>query len=405
MFGWAGCLKQRLQLKWRDVLGAEIRADGSVCLVELREENGWQVDRRILLPPAAEGKDNAWQARRIAARLEEEGLQEIPLVLLADKKEVKDYLLSVPPGLKGGEQREAAYWELDARLGEMGLDMDDYAVVMCPLAQSTSLWGGVVRRDYLLAWQEAFGQAGVILADIWVAPTAAGGGSVLAGDMGTIKIQGMEIACGQLPEQLPLTEMKGALCAAVSFLQSASGAGTGGGGLVKRTAMQDRWNWPLISAFVVGLVAFLTCAVIGWDSWMLYVARHENWSAQQEMVRMASAQNKMKLLERMREETAGKEKRLQELSAKNISWYSVLVHLGSRTVEGVWLDRLEFEGRDKLRLAGRAASYEAVAGFLQAFEEDKDFFPQGPVLESSGDAEKQSPAQDGTIAFQMSIAL
>ena len=113
----------------------------------------------------------------------------------------------------------------------------------------------------------------------------------------------------------------------------------------------------------------------------------------------------MKILERIQQETAGKEKKLRDLSARNIPWYSVLVHLGARTVNGVWLERLELEGRDKLRIEGRAVSYEAVADFVKMFEADRDFFPQVPVLESSREENKQDPEQAGGISFQMCVPL
>ncbi|MDD6133709.1 MAG: PilN domain-containing protein [Selenomonadaceae bacterium] len=370
MFGLVGRLKGLFRVKCCNVVGVEIRADGSACLLDLKEEGDWQVKARILLPPAEE-HDLLWQANRIARRMEEAGIQDIPLVLLAGKDKVEEHMLLVPQGLAGNERQEAAYWELDARLGEAGQDIEDYAVAICSLPQDTMLWGGIVSRDYLVSVQAAFEQAGVSLTDVFVTPEM---------------------------------EMERALCMGMRYWENGTER-RWGCTLVNQKEMQAGWNWPLVAAVVAGLVFFMSCAVIGWDSWMLYAARQENWSAKQEMARLASEKNKMKLLENIRQETAGKEKRLQELSARNIPWYSVLVHLGSRTVEGVWLERLEFEGRDKLRLSGRAVSYEAVADYVKVFEEDKEFFPQGPVLESSEEKEKQELQPEESISFQLSITL
>ena len=373
MFGLVGRLKDRLQIKWRHIIGVAIQDDGSVCLLELIEGtdgNGWQVKERMELPAEA-GGDLWGQANRIAAKLAAAGLSDVPVVLLAKKEE--EHMLPVPPGMTEGERQEAAYWELDVRLAAKGLEREDYVAAICSLPQNPRLWGSIVRRDYLDEVRAAFEQAGVRLIDVFITPD---------------------------------TEMGKALCRGVSYWQKQGGR-KWGCALLHQQESPVGWNWPVMAAIVAGMAIFLSCAVIGWDSWMLYAARQENWSAKQEMVRLASEQNKMKLLERIGQETTGKEKLLQELSAKTIPWYSVLVHLGSRTVEGVWLERLEFEGRNKLHLTGRAASYEAVAAFVQAFEEDRDFFPQGAVLESSGEVEKQSPQPegDGSISFQLSITL
>jgi Tfp pilus assembly protein PilN len=368
MFGLAGRLKKLVYMTWQDIIGVKIRDDGSVCLLELREDDDWQVKARMLLPPE-NGHDLLWQAKRIAGRLEEEGLWDVPLVLFA--KTEKDGFWNVPPEENEIERKELAYWALEGELGNVGVDIEDCAVAVYAWPQETRPWGGAVSQEYLISVQEAFEQAGIRLLDILAVPE---------------------------------DETDYTYCVGMKCWQNNWGK-KWGGGLLNQEQHVNRWKWPAVAAIVAGVVLFLSGIVIGWDFWMLYVARQENWSAKQELTRLTSEQNKMKMFEHIRQETAGEEKHLQELSVKNIPWYSVLVHFGSRTVEGVWLERLEFEGRDKLHVAGRAVSYEAVADFVKTFEEDRDFFPQGAVLESSEEAEKENPQSEERISFQLSINL
>ena len=404
MFGWAGFLKKYLQVRWQAILGVEIRVDGSVCLVELFAEDGWRVGDRFLLPADESVEDISWQAERIAAKIAAEGLQHIPVVLTAAENEVKGYLISVPPAMEAAEQQEAAYWELDARLGELGLDLEEYRVVCCSLQQSSMLWTAAVRQSYIDSMKQAFEQAGLPLVEIMAVPSAEAELRYDAGESGKIHVWGWDIACEVLPEQVPIQEMAKALRGAVSFLENTQEKRLGEG-LLHGKRWKNDWNWPRMAGILAGVAVFGMSSMIGWDSWEYYAARHENWSAKQELARMAPQQDKMRMLERIQEETAGKEKKLQELSSRNIPWYSVLIHFGARTVDGVWLEHLELEGRDKLHIVGRAVSYEALADFVKTFETDRDFFPQAPVLESSREEKQQDSQQAGSISFQMSVSL
>ena len=119
---------------------------------------------------------------------------------------------------------------------------------------------------------------------------------------------------------------------------------------------------------------------------------------QQILSELAPHQLRMEQLESVRQDIDVREKQLRMLSEKNFPWYSVLIHFGSMTTEGAWLDSLKLEGEDTLHLQGHAVSFEALADYIKAFEQDKGFFPQGPVLESSG-------IDKNRISFRMTLHL
>ena len=62
---------------------------------------------------------------------------------------------------------------------------------------------------------------------------------------------------------------------------------------------------------------------------------------------------------------------------------SLLVHLDTRTVEGVWIRDLRVENGREIVLKGVATSYDALANFLKCLEEDKGFFVEKPALTGS----------------------
>ena len=130
----------------------------------------------------------------------------------------------------------------------------------------------------------------------------------------------------------------------------------------------------------------------------LYAARQEAAQAKQDLSQLGPDQQRMERLEAVRQEIDVKNQQLQTLSAKNFPWYSVLVHFGSMTTEGAWLDGLQLEDGDVLQIKGQAVSFEALADYIKAFEQDRDFFPQGPVLKSSS-------VDKDIVSFQLSLHL
>lgn len=407
---WAAVWKN----EWKDVLGIALLADGSVSIVWLRHENPLTVQAAVRLPASPQRKEeslSAWlqnQAERISARLCMEGWENLPRVYAVPEDKMFACLLSLPPDMEAAEQKEAAYWELAARLERESLDIESFAAACAGCGEAQTVWAAAVSREYLEQVTEAFEAAELSLDEIIACPEPKG--SLVMDDRaaGKLHIGGQEVSC-PAGEEYPADEGFGAaLGAALCYADGVLAKEKRSVWLLNPDRPVERWNYRLLAAaMVMGMVLFL-CLLTGWDAWRLYSAQQEAFRYRQELAQRMPQQKKMAVLEQVRQQTEQKEQVLAALSQENIPWRSILVHFGTITVDGVWLSGLEMKGKDVLQIDGYAVSYDAVADFVKAFEKDTAFFPDGPVLESSGkengEKEKQNlPA--GQIGFCMTIHL
>ena len=252
-------------------------------------------------------------AEAAGLRLAQLGWTELPQLLILPEEAVLGYVLRLPPDMAADERTEAAYWELEARLAEQGWDIEQCQTVQSELIEG-DFWIAAVQKDDLRLWQQAFTAAELPLMDLLVmAPTAA--------DIFTVgnQIPG-DRACGLLRKQKPAA----GVC----------------------------WDYRrLAMAGLAGVLLFLI-GWTGWNSWQLYTARQEAAKVKQQLAQLGADQQRMERLESVRQGIDAKNQQLQTLSARNFPWYSVLVHFGSMTTEGAWLDGLKLEGRDILQVKG-----------------------------------------------------
>lgn len=71
---------------------------------------------------------NVTMAEAAAMRAKREGWQALDFAVCLPDEVVRFYEMELPPHMEGDEWREAAHWELDARLMAEGLDADAYAM-------------------------------------------------------------------------------------------------------------------------------------------------------------------------------------------------------------------------------------------------------------------------------------
>ena len=77
------------------------------------------------------------------------------------------------------------------------------------------------------------------------------------------------------------------------------------------------------------------------------------------------------------------------------------MHFGLLDFDGTYLESLQLrEGNKEVCLSGQAVNYDALASFVQAFEKDTDFFPEGPVLEDACIKDKNQG-----ISFKLTLRL
>ena len=100
---------------------------------------------------------------------------------------------------------------------------------------------------------------------------------------------------------------------------------------------------------------------------------------------------------------AQKERQLISLSKGALPCLSLLVHFGTRTVEGAWIRGLRVVDGHAVELEGAATSYDALADFMRVLEEDKGFFRAAPVLKKS--ERKQEAAGGSLIYFSLELKI
>ncbi|MBP8598140.1 MAG: PilN domain-containing protein [Selenomonas sp.] len=292
-------------------------------------------------------------------RLAQLGWNGWPRLLILPEEVVLGYVLRLPPDMSAEERTEAAYWELEAKAAEQGWDVEQCQTVQAELNEG-DFWMAAVERSDLQLWQQSFTTAELPLAELIImAPAETNSFSV--GDQVP-----KERVCGLLQA----SRSRGGIC----------------------------WDYRRLALVWLASVLFFLSGWTGWDCWQLYAARQEAAQAQQDLAQLGPDQQRMERLESVRQEIDVKNQQLQALSAKNFPWYSVLVHFGSMTTEGAWLDGLQLEDGDVLQIKGQAVSFEALADYIKAFEQDRDFFPQGPVLKSSS-------VDKDIVSFQLSLHL
>ena len=93
-----------------------------------------------------------------------------------------------------------------------------------------------------------------------------------------------------------------------------------------------------------------------------------------------------------------KEACLGRLTEKSRPLDSLLIHLGTVTVEGAWLTEVDCTEEKILHLRGEAVDYSALGEFLEAFERDRDFFSAVPVLE-------ESRQKEGLVEFRLKMEM
>lgn len=165
-----------------------------------------------------------------------------------------------------------------------------------------------------------------------------------------------------------------------------------------------------LSSFAYGRMArmvavFWFVAILACSSWDVYAWHAAKQAAAQQKAELALLYGDVQRMEDDRAETAWVETRdqaLRRLTAEKSPAAGVLLHLGTCNVDGVRLDAVSIEQGRPVRLRGQAVMFDALSSYLQGFERDQAFFPEGPVLLES---DKPSGEAAGTIHFSIDLAL
>jgi len=372
MYGWAGRLKEYFYYQDREFIVLQPIGDkGSYGLLRfIFADGGWQETDRVpalclrsLLDGEAAAEDSLEKlAGQAALEIARRGWQNIPLLYVLPEEEMLGYVLNLPPNLTVEQRREAAYWEFDDKLLAKGLSVENF-VCICRERVGTggqcTIMG--VRRGYLQELDQAFGQAELTLSDI---------------------LPAAEDSFAEVLSYLNSSqrEMAGFMCR--------SGMGLS----VKR-----------VLAVWGGLLILLSSLFLAVDICHYKQAQTLAREQKQELLALNADQQEMILMDNKLKAIADREELLQQLTRYGAPWYSLLVHLGTNTVEGVYLTKVyaSSDGQ-QLNLEGQAVTYDALAEYMGQLEADREFFSQGIRLDNSV-LVKESFGGSETVRFSVSV--
>lgn len=176
-------LRQRFKQRWsgglrggswlweerRRVIGVAAPSstgDGNVLFAELVAEGG----TLSLVRTAVERLDGGLMLAEAAAmRAQREGWHELDFAACLPAEQVRFYETELPPHMEAAEWREAAHWELDARLTDEGLEADAYAMV-CRREGAGRVVLAAAEREMLARLAEDFREQGLSLRGIAALP-------------------------------------------------------------------------------------------------------------------------------------------------------------------------------------------------------------------------------------------
>lgn len=348
MYGGVGRLKKFFFRVDREFVVVVPDANGEWSLQRFACPEGvWQMLEECKVPPTWEifspqggnitpgdlGEKASWAA----AEIQRKGWQKLPLLFMVPESESISYALNLPPGLTDTQQQEAAYWEFDDKLLARGLSAENFACICSHSGEGKCTITGV-RKGYLEEVEDAFVQAELRLADMV---------SAVYGTLNYLK--------SSKREHLGFKSRKGTELDKGRLL----------------TCWFGLW-------LMVGLVLLAVDVYHYQQASSLAAASHN------ELLLMDTEQQEMNKLEAWKEDIIRREQQLQILSRQRVSWYSLLVHLGTDTTQGVIVTNISLsdDGR-QLNLAGQAVSYECLTEFMSRCEEDGEYFVGGVTLENS----------------------
>ena len=146
----------------------------------------------------------------------------------------------------------------------------------------------------------------------------------------------------------------------------------------------------MTSIFIVALTVAVWCV----DVAMLYGSHAELETVQQRQQTLRSEKQRMQETVRAEAAIAKREQAFRQIEDSGVSPYELCLQLGSNTQERVWLRSVTLGEDGKLRLQGRAATYDDFAAYFRAVE-SKD---GKAVLE-----DVHADAAEGGIAFQLNV--
>ena len=320
-------------------------------------------------------------------RAERNGWQALDFAICLSDEAVRFYEMELPPHMEGDEWREAAHWELDARLMAEGLDADAYAMAYRRQGEASVLLAAA-EHQYLEGIQAGFASQGIALRGmVALAPDDGSDEALLAA-------HGLEL----LPAQRMFLPAIAAALAALSDEPVLSLR------LWGEMIPRRHFRYRRLAALCCAVTFLILFAAAFFDTRAYFEAKRDCEREEQALALLQRDEKMMRMTAKLQQEIQQRDAKAARLVEGAMPWYSVMVHLGRPELqtEGVWLKSIALRQDKKIEIRGAALSYGALSSFLQSFEADRDFFPQGPILEESAE---ETGAEKPGIAFRISLGI
>lgn len=386
--------------KRKYVMGVFIKNNVAYVVRMENQEGQWTLYENVMVPIPVMGMDEDFPpvelaVEKIVTMMQVMGWSAAPIAMCLSEEEVFTDILHLPV-MPESEMWEAVHWELD---GQRDFDETEFLSVYESEPEDEGQWAAAVPKTTVDAWSREWKKNGMELEAVTVLPSFLKTSCVMENE--GLRIG--DVCFPFLHEPYDVFYDDGgweALYAAktlcfsepspINFLTAG------------KPAASD-WDWKSLSLTVT--------AVISIGLFGCFLADYGHLSGEQEalaaqksqLALLSHAQKEKRLLETAEARIKEKNQQLVRLSEENYPWRSILVHLGTMTVDGVWLSEITMTKSNVLEIHGKAIQYEALAEFMQKFEGDKDFFPSAPVLKSS--QTEPGGADSSTVSFQLTLKL
>ena len=366
----------------------ELSCDGGTWAVGRKAEEKWQ-------RPQDFGEMTELLAEHITMRLAREGWENLPLALCLPEGEFICKLFPMSGEIPREEQRTAAFWEIDNYLQACGLTLENVSCTSARLPGEETVEALILLREKIRTLEEAFDSKEIRLEGLFPeTPLVAECRLQEEGwQIGGLQLWGSESA----GDKESLEGERRSLYAAAAL------AGLGNDSwpenLLAWKKEESPWNYEGIGRLVMMVAAVFAAVMLVVDLGELYLASRAAEEARQQMAALEPARLVMEADRKMASLAESKEACLAGLSEKSRPLDSVLIHLGTVTVEGAWLTEVDCTQESLLLLRGEAVDYSALGEIMEAFEKDRGFFPSVPLLEDS----RQREDEGGGIEFRLKM--
>ncbi len=409
MFGKAGLprmadIAHKLSGLWKKkhkfVLGVFCRHP-VIYAVRLENKNEqWELYDNIMVPIQVIGdEDEAYPpetvVEKVAAMMQVMGWSASPVAMCLSEDYVFIDTLHLPD-MPENEMHEAVHWELDSQRDFLETE---FLSMFMQKPDGEGQWAAAVPQYLVDIWSKAWKDNGLEMAAITVMPS-------FMKESCNVEEAGLQLGEVYVPsrhEPYDVFFNDGgweALYAATTLCCIEYGCLNF---LMAGKLPKSDWNWKSLSATVTAVVVIGLFGCLMSDYGQLYSEQEQLSEQKSQLALLSHAQKEKQLLERATDQIKEKKSHLVRLSEESYPWRSIFVHLGTMTVEGVWLNEITMPKPNLLEIHGDAIQYDALAEFLQKFEGDRDFFPEAPILKSSN--VDSNAGHEPTVSFQLTLNL